>query len=332
MRAVEYLPICLDLRDQRCVVVGGGEVAQRKASLLHEAGARLAVISPALCPELTELLVTSGGVHVPRPYARGDLSGALLVIAATSRSEVNAAVAAEARELGVPVNVVDSPALCTAIMPAIVDRSPVLIAITTGGASPVLARTTRAAVERALPERLGELARWAAQKRREVKARVADPDARRALWERVLEGEPGRHVLAGRVHEADAAFARELDGAGSAVRELVIVIGPADDAERLTLGALRALARASRVLLSAAVAKGVVGFARRDASHEQLSTDALRDAEALATKLAERVSEGGTTCLVLSEREASSIDALRVSLLARGLSPSVMAPGSHAHE
>lgn len=328
--AMDYLPICLDLRDQRCVVIGGGEVAQRKATLLYEAGARLAVIAPALCPELTELMVSSGGVHVPRVYARGDLAGALLVIAATSRPEVNAAVAAEARELGVPVNVVDAPALCTAIMPAIVDRSPVLVAITTGGASPVLARTTRAAVERALPERLGELARWAEHHRARVKARMGDPEARRALWERLIEGEAGRHVLAGRRVEADAVLARELEGAPTSAGELVIVLAPEDDLERLTLAALRALGRASRVLASASVPDEVVSIARRDASRERLARDAMRDADALVARVATRASEGGTLCLVLSEREASSIEPLLAALRARGLAPALLVPGPRA--
>ena len=327
---MDYLPICLDLREQRCVVIGGGEVAQRKASLLHEAGARLAVIAPALCPELTELLVSSGGVHVPRAYRRGDLAGALLVIAATSRPEVNAAVAKEARELGVPVNVVDSAALCTAIMPAIVDRSPVLVAITTGGASPVLARTTRAAIERALPERLGELARWAETHRAHVKSRVADPEARRALWERLIEGEAGRHLLAGRRAEADAALARALESAPKSVLELVIVLAPDDDLERLTLAALRALGRASRVLASASVPDAVVRIARRDAAHESLGRDPARDPSALAARVATRARQGGTTCLVLSESETASPDALRARLSDEGVVAVLLAPGPRA--
>jgi uroporphyrin-III C-methyltransferase/precorrin-2 dehydrogenase/sirohydrochlorin ferrochelatase len=324
---VDYLPICLDLRDQRCVVVGGGEVAQRKATLLHEAGARLAVISPALCPELIELMVSSGGVHVPRAYLRGDLAGASLVIAATSRPEVNAAVAAEARELGVPVNVVDAPELCTAIMPAIVDRSPVLVAITTGGASPVLARTTRGVIERALPERLGELARWAEQHRARVKAEVIDPQARRALWERLIEGDAGRHVLAGDHAEADAALARALESAPEAASEVVLVLAPSDDPERLTLAALRALGRATRVLFAAGVAREIVGFARRDATRERVADEVLRDANALGALVALRAAAPGTVCLVLAE-QAASTDALADALRARSLATVVLSPGS----
>jgi len=285
------------LRGQLAVVVGGGEVAERKVSLLREAGASVRVVAPELCAELAAALAPPALVHVAREYQRADLDGARVAIAATDRMEVNARVAADANALGVLVNVVDQPALCGFVMPSIIDRAPVLVAVSTGGASPVLARLTRSALEAALPVRLGELAQFAARRRERVKAAFGDVAGRRAFWERVLVGEPGQLVLAGREAEAEHAFASAL-ARGSAPAAAVALIGSGQgDPEQLSLAAARALGRADVVVHELAVPAAVLVLARRDAARHALNADAVLSA-AVIERLAQVARVGGGACLV----------------------------------
>ena len=144
---MEFLPVFLAVRDQECVVVGGGEVAARKVAMLRRAGARVRVVAPNLCAALGAM-VQSGEIHTRIGlYEDADLDGAMLVVAATNDARVNGTVSAAARARQLPVNVADHPELCSFILPSIVDRSPVIVAISTGGASPVLARLWRARLE-----------------------------------------------------------------------------------------------------------------------------------------------------------------------------------------
>ena len=143
---MEYLPLFHQLREQPVLLIGGGEVALRKARLLAQAGARLRVVTLKLHPELEKLLEQTGGVYQLRGWQAGDCQGHVLVVAATENSMLNAEVAAEAKALHVPVNVVDTPELCSVIFPAIVDRSPLVVAVSSGGHAPVLARLVRAKI------------------------------------------------------------------------------------------------------------------------------------------------------------------------------------------
>jgi precorrin-2 dehydrogenase / sirohydrochlorin ferrochelatase len=137
---VQYYPAYLELRGRPCVVIGGGEIAERKVTTLLDAGARVTVVSPTLTPALSELADTHEVVHHPRAYRHGDLTGCWVAYAATGDEAVHAAIAAEAEEARVFLNVVDRPRLCSFIVPAIVTRGPVAIAVSTGGASPALAK------------------------------------------------------------------------------------------------------------------------------------------------------------------------------------------------
>jgi len=131
---VDFLPIFVNIRNQPCLVVGGGEVAARKVALLRKAHARVTVVSPQLARELTEMAEKGDITHLARPFEDADVSQPVLVIAATDQPEVNEKISVLAKARGIPVNVVDNPALCTFIMPSIVDRSPVQIDISTGDA------------------------------------------------------------------------------------------------------------------------------------------------------------------------------------------------------
>src|SRR5258708_36829618 len=157
---MDYLPIFLQLRGRPVLVVGGGRVASRKVDLLRRTGARITIVAPDLLDELRELAAKGDLQHIETVFVPSHVTGTAAVVAATGLTEVNAAVSAAAREQNIPVNVVDDPSISTFIFPAIVDRSPILIAISSGGQAPVLARPIREQMEALLPARLGALARF----------------------------------------------------------------------------------------------------------------------------------------------------------------------------
>jgi siroheme synthase-like protein len=177
-------PLFVELGGRPCVVLGGGAVAERKVAGLLEAGAVVTVVSPTLTPALAELVSAGRVVHIERGYAYGDLAGASLAFAATDDGAINAAVAHEGRARGVWVNAADDPAHCDAILPAVVRRGAITIAVGTGGASPALARAVRERVELALPEAYGALAEIAGRVRRELRA--AGQRASAAAWQDAL--------------------------------------------------------------------------------------------------------------------------------------------------
>lgn len=157
---MDFLPIFVNIRNQPCLVVGGGEVAARKVALLRKAQAQVTVVSPELGRELSEMADKGEIRHVARNFEDADIEQPVLVIAATDQREVNEKVSALGKARGIPVNVVDNPPLCSFIMPSIVDRSPVQIAISTGGASPVLARMIRTKLEGVFQQPMVGWQRW----------------------------------------------------------------------------------------------------------------------------------------------------------------------------
>ena len=200
-----FFSVFLELAGRRCLVVGGGPVAERRVEGLLAAGAALTVISPILTPRLAALASEGRIIHEPRGYRTGDLVGVDLAFAATDRGEVNAALAAEGRARGVWVNAADDPAHCTFILPALVRRGDLTVAVSTGGTSPALARAIREELERYLTAEYATLAEIAAEARRALRAAglVADaqtwrrslgPEVRRLIVERGPE-EAKRHLL-----------------------------------------------------------------------------------------------------------------------------------------
>ena len=267
---MDFLPIFLDVRAQPCLVVGGGKVAVRKAELLLRAGARVSVQAPALCAAFDEFVAGSRVAHRAAAFRADDLRGFVLAIAATDDGEVNRAVAAAARAQRIPVNVVDQPALCSFIMPSIIDRSPVIVAVSSGGASPVLARLLRARLESLVPAGYGRLAELAAVFRDKVKARIAFAERRR-FWERVLEGPIAEQVFSGRDGAArkalDDALDDALDAGGMALGggEVSLVGAGPGDPDLLTFRALRLMQRADVVVYDRLVSQPILDLVRRDA-------------------------------------------------------------------
>ena len=193
---MEHLPIFLSVRDQYCVVVGGGEIATRKVAQLLRAAAHVQVVSPELCPNLSKFRDEGRIEHIAREYRPGDLEEAYLAFAATNNEQINHQVAEAGRRLRIPVNVVDHPEDGSFIMPSIIDRSPVVAAVSTGGSSPVLARLIRSRLESVIPAGYGRLAELCGRFRERVKQGISKPDDRRRFWDHVLQGGVAERVVA----------------------------------------------------------------------------------------------------------------------------------------
>ena len=278
---MEHLPIFLSVRGRDCVVIGGGEIATRKVSLLLRAGANVQVIAPQLCPNLRGLHEQGRIQHLARPYQDGDLERACLAVAATDDAAVNQAVAAAGRARNVPVNVVDQPEDGTFIMPSIIDRSPVIAAVSTGGASPVLARLIRSRLESVIPAGYGRLAELAGRFRERVKQHFADPADRRRFWDRVLQGPVAERVFSGHMREAEVLVENEL-GSGTlqpGMGEVYLVGGGPGDPDLLTFRALRLMQQADVVVYDRLVAKAVLDMTRSDA--ERIYVGKERDNHAM---------------------------------------------------
>jgi uroporphyrin-III C-methyltransferase / precorrin-2 dehydrogenase / sirohydrochlorin ferrochelatase len=264
---MDYFPLFADLRGRPCLVVGGGEVALRKVRLLLSAGAAVTVNAPELHPALAAWCRDGTIAHAPGRFEPTLLAGRWLAIAATDERAVNREVWSEGARRGLLVNSVDDPASSSFIVPAIVDRSPLVIAVSSGGAAPVLARRLRQWLETALPHRLGTLARLAGELRHKVKGRLG-PTARRGFWEAQFAGRFASLALAGRERDARRAFHLALEHAatGPAPQGQISLVGagPGDPA-LLTIKALQRLGEADVVLHDRLVSTEILELARRDA-------------------------------------------------------------------
>lgn len=263
---MDYLPIFCRLDNKPVLLVGGGEVAERKARLLLDAGAHLTVVAPELDPELAELAANGSIEWLAGEFAPAQLAGKWLVVAATDRREVNALVYQSANQARIFANVVDDPKRSSFIMPSIIDRSPLMVAISSGGKAPVLARLLREKLEALLPQHLGAVAVFAGSLRERVKARFASMGERRHFWERLLGADRLGQALArgdgaSANQLADSLFAEESQTGG----EVVLVGAGPGDPGLLTLHALRQMQQADVVVYDRLVSDEVMALVRRDA-------------------------------------------------------------------
>ena len=265
---MQYLPIAWHLANKPALLAGGGEVALRKARLLHRAGAHIRLVAPRLSEDLAALVGEGGGEILREPFDPVHLEGIELAVAATDDREANRRLAEEARSRGVPVNVVDDPELSNFIFPALVDRDPVLVSITSSGASPVLARWVRARIEQWLPSRWGRVAGLLERYRLQVRERLPSVAARRLFWERTLDSPIVEKVLAGKEREADEMLRAAVQSADTERLEqgevYLVGAGPGDP-DLMTFRALRLLQKADVVLHDRLIPKDILDFARRDA-------------------------------------------------------------------
>ena len=264
---MENYPIFINLNDQPVLVVGGGPVALRKIRLQLKAGARITVIAPEICDELSAELGQSI-TYLARPFEDTDIDGYRLITAATNDESVNRHISELAMAANVPVNVVDQPELCSFITPAIIDREPVTIAISTGGAAPVLARKLRSQLERLLSPGLGKLASAMRQLRQRAEQLIPEEGQRRQFWEAVVSGSIASHFGAGRDAQGQteleallAKAAQELEPLG----EVSLVGAGPGDPDLLTFKALRLMQQADVVLYDRLVSPQILDLTRRDA-------------------------------------------------------------------
>lgn len=281
-------PLFFDLQDRLVVIVGGGDVALRKADLLQRSGAALTIVAPHIQDDIRSLLTDSKHRLIEAEYDKQHLIHAVLVIAATDDHALNQRIHADAKALNLPINVVDTPKLCDFIFPAIVDRSPMVIAISSNGKAPVLARLTRAKIESIIPKAYGTLAHMAGQMRDEVKARLPSLTARRRFWEAVFTGEVEKLTVNGQVDNAKTTLQQTLsqhidialnkttdqstvshqyrnsDKSNRAVGEVYIVGAGAGDPDLLTFKALRLMQQADIVFYDALVSADIIDLCRRD--------------------------------------------------------------------
>ena len=264
---MQALPIFFNIAQRSCIVIGGGDVATRKVLMLRKAQGQVTVISPDLCDALQALLAQGEIAYVPAAFAAEQLTSACLVIAATDDEAVNEAVSVAAKRLNIPVNVVDAPALCTFTMGSIIDRSPVVIAVSSEGNAPVLARHIRSKIETMLPAAYGRIAAIAGEFREQVKAKFTQMPARRRFWEDVLNGPLVERVLSGQEAAARSLLSELLTQEADAPTrgEVYLVGGGPGDPDLLTFRALRLMQQCDVCVYDKLVSKEVMELVRRDA-------------------------------------------------------------------
>lgn len=264
---MEYLPIFMDVAGRTGLVVGGGQVAARKVELLRRSGMRVRVVAPELCPGLQREAEAGDVEHRPGRFGEADLDDARVVVAATDDRAVNEAVAAAADARSIPVNVVDTPDLSSFIVPAVIDRTPLVVALSTGGAAPVLARLLRTKLEAFIPAAYGRLAALVRRFREPVKRAFADGDQRRRFWEEVLEGPIADRHLAGDEAGAEASLEAAVTAgeAPGAEGEVILVGAGPGDPDLLTVKALRLMQKADVVVHDRLVSDALMDRVRRDA-------------------------------------------------------------------
>ncbi|STQ90358.1 siroheme synthase CysG [Iodobacter fluviatilis] len=264
---MNYFPLFLNLHDQHCLVVGGGDVAARKIRLLAAAGGKITVVAPQLCEELVQAVLDNKLVYLAASFNESQLQNTRLVIAATNSEEVNRHVFEACEARGILVNAVDDPGSCRFITPAIVDRSPLMIAISTSGGVPVLARQLRSQLEALIPHGYGDLAQMASDFREEVKQTLTSVDARKQFWEKTLAGPIPDMVFAGQHAAARQAFSAAIKAdADAPVQGAVYLVGCGPgNPDLLTFRALRLMQQADVVLYDNLVSAPILEMVRRDA-------------------------------------------------------------------
>lgn len=263
---MQHYPVFLDLKGRKVLVIGGGENAERKIRLLLKAYASVHIVASDMTDTIRKQVQAGDLVHVGTEYQKKHLEAARLIVIADAPEALARRIYTAAVTAGIPVNAVDRPELSSCITPAIIDRDPVTIAVSSAGTAPVLARRIRKQIEDMLPAATGALAKWAGAARARVMARVKDGRARLRLWEAVFDGPTAKHALAGRVDEANKSLDTLLESAGNSPEGEVYLVGAGPgDPELLTLKALRLMQQADVVLYDSLVTEAILDQARRDA-------------------------------------------------------------------
>lgn len=263
---MDFLPLFCQLRNKPCLLVGGGEVAERKAELLLASGARLRVCSRAFSPRFLHWKKEGKAQLIPAPFTAKLLDDCWLVIAATDDEDLNQQVSQDAEARRIFCNVVDAPQHASCIMPSIIDRSPLMIAVSSGGNAPVMARMLREKLEAMLPQHLGRLAAWGGAQRERVRRQFADSGQRRRFWEKLFNhAQLARSLASGDRQRTERIgerlFSEPVDQHG----EVVLVGAGPGDAGLLTLKGLQSIQQADVVVYDRLVSDEILALVRRDA-------------------------------------------------------------------
>ena len=297
---MDIFPISLKLQQQPCLIVGGGHIAYRKAVLLHKAGAVIHVIAPDIDANLLQLVEESQGQYIQALYpAQIQLNDYRLVIAATDDYAVNTQVFEDCEALKILVNSVDDPPHCRFMVPAIVDRSPLVISVASNGTSPVLSRQIRTQLETTIPHGMGKLAEFSGKWRAAVKAKISNPDERRVFWEDLYASPLKEQVFHDNLVEADRLIEQALLKWKTPKGEVYLVGAGPGDPELLTLKALRLMQQADVVIYDRLVSPAIMELCRRDATKIYVGKARSNHAvpqEGINALLVEYASKGQRVC------------------------------------
>ena len=334
---MQYFPLFADLKGRAVLLVGAGEVATRKAESLLQAGADIRVVACELAPAFLDWQNEGRIQWLAREFHPEHLRDVFLVVSATGNAEVDSQVfkAAQARHL--LCNTVDDPQRCSFITPAVIDRSPIQVAISSSGTSPVLIRHWRQRIEALLPQHTGTLADIAGRWRARVLERLGTVRERRLFWETLFASRFDALVAQGDITAAEAELARQLDGQAARQGEVVVVHADPDDPGLLTLHALRALQAADLVLYEARVSEPVRQQIRKDAersclapalaSHGQFDGTGSQHVAHVATRLRDEARQGKRVVWLRCAPQAPSDDSTCAQILARAHVPLRIIPG-----
>ncbi|HEE5794679.1 siroheme synthase CysG [Acinetobacter baumannii] len=264
---MDIFPISLKLQQQRCLIVGGGHIALRKAILLAKAGAIIDVVAPAIEDQLLQLIKTTGGEPFIEAFAEKFLSTPYrLVIAATNDAEVNKTVFEQCEARNLLVNSVDDIPHCRFMVPAIIDRSPLIVSVASNGTSPVLSRQIRTQLETSIPHGMGKLAEFSGKWRNQVKEKISNPDERRIFWENLYASPLKEQVFNDNLDVADSMLEQALQEWKAPKGEVYLVGAGPGDPELITLKALRLMQQADVVIYDRLVSAPILELCRRDAT------------------------------------------------------------------
>lgn len=263
---MDIFPISLKLQQQPCLIVGGGHIAYRKAVLLAKAGAVIHVIAPEIESSLLEIVVASQGQYIQAPFSVDiPLRHYRLVIAATNDKATNIQVFEACEAEKILVNSVDDPPHCRFMVPAIIDRSPLVVSIATNGTSPVLSRQIRTQLEASIPHGMGKLAEFSGKWRAIVKSKIENPDERRIFWEDLYASPLKEQVFNDNIADADKLIEQALREWKTPKGEVYLVGAGPGDPELLTLKALRLMQQADVIIYDRLVSPAILELCRRDA-------------------------------------------------------------------
>ncbi|MDV7367493.1 siroheme synthase CysG [Acinetobacter baumannii] len=264
---MDIFPISLKLQQQRCLIVGGGHIALRKATLLAKAGAIIDVVAPAIEDQLLQLIKTTGGEPFIEAFGEKFLSTPYrLVIAATNDAEVNKTVFEQCEARNLLVNSVDDIPHCRFMVPAIIDRSPLIVSVASNGTSPVLSRQIRTQLETSIPHGMGKLAEFSGKWRNQVKEKISNPDERRIFWENLYASPLKEQIFNDNLDVADSMLEQALQEWKAPKGEVYLVGAGPGDPELITLKALRLMQQADVVIYDRLVSAPILELCRRDAT------------------------------------------------------------------